>query len=649
MTKTIKLRDYQQEVINLIDNLDPGRYLVVLPTGTGKTVTFANAKRQGKMLILSHREELVVQPKKYFDCSTSIEMANQKADLTSEIVSASVQSLNNRLDKYDPNHFDIIIVDEAHHSVSPTYLNILNYFKPRLVIGFTATPNRADGIGLSKVYSRIIFERDLKWAIENGWLSPIYCKRVTVNYDLRSVRSNGGDFVQRELNLAMEGTGKAIADVYKAEAVGATIIFASGVKHAEEISKHIPGSMVVTGETANRAEIIEKFTAGEIKCLVNCAVFAEGTDIPRVETVIIAKPTKSNVTYVQMVGRGLRLFEGKKQMVLIDCIGVSEVQNLCTAPSLLGVDITDIPFEEQGKLEGNILDLPKKAENLFNGPAAWIKNTKTIAEWAEKNGLDTHGVNWVKMPNGIMICSLKDGFGYTVSAPDKLGNVVFRGKWTKIQKAFDIVRKELDAHHEDEAFIWKIEKRRSWDGNVASDKQKLIIKKNFPKFEVDNLSKGDASIVLDNFFSQKYPNKRDPEKDNPKVVAQPFEITETRHVVTEKEQATPVNAPGTSPVAPAVTSPSADDKKGKASGPKYKAVLFKSPYTPAEERYAIADAVTGDILDDAKGRGYKTPKAAHAAFSYRKKHFPRKQVNNLLKPLEMRGFLSVFYFSEKHL
>lgn len=126
----IQLRDYQIECIDILDNKGHGRYLVQMATGLGKTVTFANIRRQGRMLILSHREELVRQPLKYFDCTTGIEMASERSH-GEEIVSASVQSIVHRLDNFDPDEFDVIIVDEAHHSAAGTYRKVLEHFTPR--------------------------------------------------------------------------------------------------------------------------------------------------------------------------------------------------------------------------------------------------------------------------------------------------------------------------------------------------------------------------------------------------------------------------------------------------------------------------------------------------------------------------------------
>lgn len=289
------------------------------------------------MLILSHREELVEQPRKYFDCSYGIERAQQHSH-GEEVVSASIQTLVRRLDQFDPEDFRLIICDEAHHAAASTYRKIFDHFRPEKLIGFTATPNRGDKVRLDTVFSKIIFQRDLRWGVQNGYLCNIHCRRVDIGFDLSAVHTRRGDYAPGELDEAMDGTADAIAEAYRSMAVGATLIFAVSVHQAEEIAKRIKGAVVVTGETKDRASIIQAFTAGEIPCIVNCMVFTEGTDIPRVETVIIARPTQSETLYAQMVGRGLRLYPGKQQLELIDCVGITGKTSLCTAPSLLGID-----------------------------------------------------------------------------------------------------------------------------------------------------------------------------------------------------------------------------------------------------------------------------------------------------------------------
>ncbi len=289
----MELRPYQQDCIATIEAQPPGSYLVQMATGLGKTVTFANLPRHGeRMLILSHREELVEQPRKYFDCTYGVERAGSHAD-GEEVVSASVQSLVRRLERFSPHDFGLIICDEAHHAAANTYRKIFEYFQPLKLVGFTATPNRGDKIRLSDVFQKIIFQRDLRWGIQNKYLCDILCKRVDIGYDLRAVHTRNGDYAPGELDEAMEGTADAIAQTYREHAAGATLIFAVSVHQAEEIAGRIKGAVVVTGETKDRAAIIEAFTAGEIPCIVNCMVFTEGTDIPRVETVIVARPTRS--------------------------------------------------------------------------------------------------------------------------------------------------------------------------------------------------------------------------------------------------------------------------------------------------------------------------------------------------------------------
>ena len=163
----MKLRPYQKECIDVIDRVGNGRWLCQLATGMGKTVIFANIPLAGKTLLLSHRQELVYQPLKYFTCDTAVEMGKEKADTSNaQVISASVQTLSRRLSNYSRDAFHTIIVDEAHHAASSTYRKILDYFIPQRVIGFTATPNRADGLGLESVFDSIIFKKDSTVVLE---------------------------------------------------------------------------------------------------------------------------------------------------------------------------------------------------------------------------------------------------------------------------------------------------------------------------------------------------------------------------------------------------------------------------------------------------------------------------------------------------
>ena len=272
----MKLRNYQRECLNIIDNLEPGAYLIQMATGLGKTMTFTHIKRKGRVLVLAHREELVTQPIKYYDCPVGIEMANNKSN-NEEVIIASVMSLTHRLEKFKPNEFDTIIIDECHHAAAQSYKKIINYFKPRLLLGFTATPNRGDNVRLDDVFQKIIFQKDLRWAIQNKYLTDIHCLRVNIGYDISKVARRMGDFATNELEEVMntEILNGAIAEAYKKHAVGQTLIFATSVEHAKAIAEKIDGAVAVTANTQNRAELIKKFTNREIPVLVNCMIFTE--------------------------------------------------------------------------------------------------------------------------------------------------------------------------------------------------------------------------------------------------------------------------------------------------------------------------------------------------------------------------------------
>lgn len=492
----MKLRDYQKSCIQSIEAQPPGAYLVQMATGLGKTVTLASLPRHGdRMLILSHREELVEQPRKYFDCPCGVERAGRRSN-GEEVVSASVQSLLRRLERFRPDDFRLIVCDEAHHAAAGTYRKIFEYFRPEKLIGFTATPNRGDKVRLDGVFSKIIFQRDLRWGIENGYLCDIFCKRIDIGYDLTAVHTRLGDYAPGELDEAMDGTADAIAQAYREHAAGPTLIFAAGVRHANEIAEKIPGAVVVTGETKDRASIIRAFTAGDIPCIVNCMVFTEGTDIPRVETVIMARPTQSDSLYAQMAGRGLRLYPGKERLVLIDCVGVTGRASLCTAPSLLGLDVGNIPAGRQSELQGNLFELPARAADAADCPESWIRNVEIVDLWAKSQKYQTHDVNWFRLPDGSMVCSLAGGKRMTVPCPDAMGLVELGGTRVDMQEALDRAYTVLCQRFGEQRYLWDLNRVKRWGRAEATEGQLKLIRRQCKNFDCAGLTKGQASQII---------------------------------------------------------------------------------------------------------------------------------------------------------
>ncbi|MBO5179300.1 MAG: DEAD/DEAH box helicase [Clostridia bacterium] len=499
----IELRDYQKQVLEIIDNLSPGSYLIQMATGLGKTATFANIKRKGRVLVLAHREELVTQPVKYYDCPIGVEMASRKSN-GEPVVIASVQSLLHRLDKFKPDDFDMIITDEAHHAAAKSYKTIYSYFKPRLHLGFTATPNRGDSVRLDDVFQEIIFEKDIKWAIQNKYLTDIECLRINIGYDISKVAKRMGDFAVGELEEALntEVINKAIGEVYKEHAKGQTLIFATSVKHAEDIAKEIPGAVAVTADTKNRSELIEKFTTRQIPCLVNCMIFTEGTDMPLVETVIIARPTSNSALYTQMVGRGLRLYPGKAKLRLIDLVGTTGKANLCTAPSLIGIDLNTVPKEKQDEIQGDLFELPDLVKEKSDCIESWIQNVEIVDLWAKEQEYNTHNVNWFKMPDGSLILNLKNK-RLIIPAQNELGEVFVDNRKMKMQEALDAAYKYLQENFADQRYLWDLAAVKKWGRTPASEKQIAQVKRFFKNYDTTELTKLEANQILTRMFNRR--------------------------------------------------------------------------------------------------------------------------------------------------
>lgn len=496
------LRPYQKECIEALP--ESGSVLVRMATGMGKTVMFSQIPRKGRMLILSHRKELVEQPAKYFDCSFGIEQGDRHSN-GEEVISASVQSMVRRLDQFQPDDFDIIITDEAHHAAAASYRKIYDYFTPRLHVGVTATPTRGDHVRLDDIYEKIVFDRDLKWGIEQGYLSDIDCYRAKMSCDLRNIKTSMGDFQVNELENALsdEAVVEEIADVYEKMAVGKTLIFTVSVKTAELIAAAIPGAVSVSAQSKDRETIVERFKRDpNCNCMVNCMIFTEGTDIPNVETIIVARPTQSETLYTQMVGRGTRLFPGKDKLKLIDMIGISGDLSLCTAPTLMGINIDDIQEEDRDILQGDLLELPEKAEKVYDTPAKWMCNFEFVDIWAKKERVDLHNINFFKMPDGSLILSLKDE-KWRINAPDECGQVICGKKRVPLQQAIDSMYCYLLNEQNNDRNIWDRKIINKWSNTEASEKQLYWIEKKLPDFDTEGLTKGQASQILNRIFSSK--------------------------------------------------------------------------------------------------------------------------------------------------
>lgn len=322
--RAMQLRPYQEEAVRAVLGAlrDNPSTLLVLPTGCGKTITFAEITRRvvvnnARVLILAHRGELLTQAadkiQQYAGSKIrcQVEQAGERASLKSDVVCASVQSMVGRLSRWPSDHFKIVIIDEAHHATATTYRKILAHFSGARVLGVTATPDRGDGVGLRNVFSTVAYEYGIQEAIKAGYLSPIRQKTIMVEgLDLRAVRRNRGDLslADLEAQLMQDASLHGVVGPLLAERGDRpTILFATTVAHAralaELINQYVGGSKLTaeavdgTATQHERDRVVGSFVRGELPILVNCALFTEGFDAPPTACVAIARPTSSRALY----------------------------------------------------------------------------------------------------------------------------------------------------------------------------------------------------------------------------------------------------------------------------------------------------------------------------------------------------------------
>lgn len=351
----MELRPYQQEAKDAIfDQWASGvnKTLLVLPTGCGKTIVFAKVTedcvRNGdRVLILAHRGELLEQAADKILQTTGLNCAVEKAEQSClgswfRITVGSVQSLmrETRLARFPEDHFDVIIIDEAHHSISDSYQRVLQHFPKAKVLGVTATPDRGDMKNLGQVFESLAYEYTLPKAIKEGYLSPIKAVTIPLRVDLTGVGLQSGDFKAGDLGTALDPYLEQIAAEMGRYCMDKkTVVFLPLVKTSQKFRDILAGhgfrAAEVNGESQDRAEILRDFVAGKYNVLCNSMLLTEGWDCPDVDCIVVLRPTKVRSLYCQMVGRGTRLAPGKDHLLLLDFLWHTERHELCHPAHLI--------------------------------------------------------------------------------------------------------------------------------------------------------------------------------------------------------------------------------------------------------------------------------------------------------------------------
>ena len=385
MSLRFKLRPYQKAavaaVVTRYVEQNTRRMLLYLPTGAGKTVIATHIIKElialpgcGKVLFVAHRREILNQTARTMQehlpgHEIRIEQGERTSASDARIMIASVQSLVRRKERFDPKAFSVIICDEGHRALAPSWGEVIDYFnaergRATLLLGMTATPRRTDGRSALDVFGEIAFEISRTDLEDLGYLVPMQYYTVRSDLNLDQVSMSGGDFQVSALSRVMDmpAVRALTLKAWLEKADGKkTIAFCAGVEHAHHVAEDFAAmgkrAGTIDGKTKDRDALLKTFAEGGLDILTNYGVLTEGFDDPSVQCVLMARPTTSPLVYTQCIGRGLRPAPGKTGCAVIDVIdrsthelqyGANEMAGLAPRWRCRGGD----PFRQARALAG---------------------------------------------------------------------------------------------------------------------------------------------------------------------------------------------------------------------------------------------------------------------------------------------------------
>jgi len=346
LSRKITLLHHQTTALDEINKLrcsGEKNFLVVLPTGTGKTeIMIADIlsnyhKNIGlKTLILVPTRQLKEDTIKKVSLRFDTEFLNHNitigAEKSNQVIVQTYSWMSRNYQDFLTDTFDYIAVDEAHHAVAPTLQKVIQHFNPVTLLGLTATDKRLDEKKLEDIFGQYKTNLSLVDAIKQELLAPIKAFRVKSNIDLSEIRFNGKDYVSTDLqrSVIVPSRDQLIVDVLQKYFVGTDIGFKSGlifcvsIKHAKDLAKRMQDNNIsckaVSSKDSRSTEYIQQYQNGEIQFLTTCSLLNEGWDSPRTSIIVMARPTMSKVLYTQQIGRGTRKYHKKEALYVIDVV-----------------------------------------------------------------------------------------------------------------------------------------------------------------------------------------------------------------------------------------------------------------------------------------------------------------------------------------
>ena len=440
----MNLRPYQEHARSAIHRewKAVDKTLLVLPTGTGKTIVFANIAKDvvsdgGRVLILAHRGELLQQAADKLMAATGLGCAVEKAEEESHdsmyrVTVGSVQTLMRpqRLARFSQDHFTHVIIDEAHHVLASSYQNAAGYWAGAKILGVTATPDRNDRKNLGAYFDTLAYEYTLLEAIRDGYLSKIRALSIPLQIDLTKVRQQAGDFSASDLEDALTPyLGQIATEMLEHCKDRKTLVFTPLIATAKKFAALL-GEMGldadwVSGEDPNRAEKLKTYAQkGKGGVLVNSMLLTEGYDDPATDCIVCLRPTKSRPLYAQIVGRGTRISPGKENLLLLDFLWMTDKHELCRPAHLISSssDEAAIITEMTQKAGGSGQDIDEDALNL-----ARIENIrKTEEKLAEKLKAQRNRkrklvdpLQWAVSVNASDLTDYSPDFGWEMTPPSE--------------------------------------------------------------------------------------------------------------------------------------------------------------------------------------------------------------------------------------
>lgn len=415
----MNLRPYQADCIDATCTAFESfrTLLAVLPTGAGKTVIFSHLAQKmwhdcrAHTLILAHREELIDQAVAKLFLATgmnaSVEKAERVGSLSSAVVVGSIQTLRGaRLDRWPANHFGLIVCDEAHHALSAQWQAVLAHFPGAKVLGVTATPDRGDKRNLGEFFESIAFEIGLFDLVSAGYLSRITVQSLPLAIDLRRVSSTAGDYDAKDLGNAIEPYLEQIARAIATHATfRRTLCFLPLIATSQKFVECCVAAGIsaehIDGTSADRADKLRRFAAGEFDLLSNAMLLTEGFDDPGIDCVSVLRPTRSRPLFSQMIGRGTRVAPMKSDLMLLDFLWLHERHQLVKPAHLIARDEVEadqiIALSEQKGIPGDVADqLPLDLQGLASEAQATREEAlrKRLEEHKGRKGRLMDAADW---------------------------------------------------------------------------------------------------------------------------------------------------------------------------------------------------------------------------------------------------------------